>query len=56
MAALKAVVVSGIVFFLGGSLQAGAQSRGMMLAGRFFAGFSIGMLVSVFTSVKQILC
>lgn len=39
-----AIVSSGIVFLLGGSLQAGAQSRGMMLAGRFFAGFSIGML------------
>lgn len=37
-----AITVAAIVFLLGGALQTGAQSRGMMLAGRFFAGWSIG--------------
>ncbi|KAK6908079.1 hypothetical protein I203_102080 [Kwoniella mangroviensis CBS 8507] len=35
---------AGVIFLLGGALQTGAQSRGMMLAGRFFAGFAIGGL------------
>ncbi|KAG8878213.1 hypothetical protein FRB98_006314 [Tulasnella sp. 332] len=39
-----AILVGSIVFLLGGTLQTAAQNKGMMLAGRFFAGFSVGML------------
>ncbi|KAI0027416.1 general substrate transporter [Vararia minispora EC-137] len=40
----KAIIGGVIVFLLGGSIQTGAQNFGMILAGRFFAGFGIGML------------
>lgn len=39
-----AIFVGGVWFMLGGVLQAAAQNRGMMLAGRFIAGFAIGQL------------
>ncbi|KAG8982637.1 hypothetical protein FRB94_003367 [Tulasnella sp. JGI-2019a] len=39
-----AILVGAIVFLLGGTLQTAAQNKGMMLAGRFFAGFAVGML------------
>ncbi|KAJ7167000.1 general substrate transporter [Mycena filopes] len=32
------------VYILGGALQTGAQNMSMMLAGRFFAGFGIGIM------------
>ena len=40
-----AVTLGAVTFLLGGSLQTGAQSKEMMLAGRFFAGMAIGQLV-----------
>ena len=43
---VRAVFVGAIIFLLGGILQTAAANREMMLAGRFFAGLSIGMLVS----------
>jgi predicted MFS family arabinose efflux permease len=43
---LRPVFVGAIIFLLGGVLQTAAVNREMMLAGRFFAGLSIGMLVS----------
>ena len=39
-----AIFVGAIIFLLGGILQTAASNREMMLAGRFFAGLSIGML------------
>lgn len=38
------VVVAGIVFIIGGILQTAAVNKGMMMAGRFFAGWGIGSL------------
>jgi MFS family permease len=40
----KAIIAGVVIFLIGGSVQTGAQNFGMMLAGRFFAGFGIGML------------
>nr|XP_018263395.1 glucose transporter [Kwoniella dejecticola CBS 10117]OBR85553.1 glucose transporter [Kwoniella dejecticola CBS 10117] len=40
-----AVTVAGGVFILGGILQTAAPNKESMLAGRFFAGVAIGMLV-----------
>ncbi|KAI0315550.1 general substrate transporter, partial [Amylostereum chailletii] len=38
-------IIGGVVIFLiGGTIQTAAQNYSMMLAGRFFAGFGIGML------------
>lgn len=38
------VVVAGVIFLLGGTLQAACQNKETMLAGRFFAGVGIGFL------------
>ncbi|OCF40858.1 glucose transporter [Kwoniella heveanensis CBS 569] len=38
------IVVGGLVFIVGGILQTAAASKGMMMAGRFFAGWGIGSL------------
>jgi len=38
------VVTAGVIFIIGGVLQTACQNRGMMLAGRFFAGMGIGFL------------
>ncbi|KAF8589970.1 general substrate transporter [Ramaria rubella] len=35
------------IYLLGGALQTGAQNMDMMLAGRFFAGFGIGILADL---------
>lgn len=40
----SAIMAGAIVFIFGGSIQTAAQNREMMMAGRFFAGFGIGML------------
>ncbi|VDB86957.1 unnamed protein product [Peniophora sp. CBMAI 1063] len=39
-----AIIVAVIIFLVGGTIQTAAQNLGMMLAGRFFAGWGIGML------------
>ncbi|PWZ01226.1 general substrate transporter [Testicularia cyperi] len=39
-----AIFVASLIFLMGGSIQTAAKSGAMMLAGRFFAGFAIGML------------
>lgn len=39
-----AIMAGAIVFILGGTLQTAAQNREMIMAGRFFAGYGIGML------------
>lgn len=39
-----AIIIGCLCFLLGGSLQTGAQSIEMMMAGRFFAGWGIGWL------------
>ncbi|KZV61327.1 general substrate transporter [Peniophora sp. CONT] len=39
-----AIIVAVLIFLLGGTIQTAAQNMGMMLAGRFFAGWGIGML------------
>nr|XP_018267441.1 glucose transporter [Kwoniella dejecticola CBS 10117]OBR89599.1 glucose transporter [Kwoniella dejecticola CBS 10117] len=41
-----AITVAGGVFIVGGILQTACQNKETMFAGRFFAGFGIGMLVS----------
>jgi MFS family permease len=41
---LRPVFVGAIIFIFGGAIQTGCRNREMMLAGRFFAGFAIGML------------
>ena len=40
----SAIMVAALIFLLGGGLQAGAQNRHMMMAGRFFAGCGIGQM------------
>ncbi|KAL7419267.1 hypothetical protein Q5752_006104 [Cryptotrichosporon argae] len=40
-----AITVGAGIFVVGGALQTAAQNRGMMLGGRFVAGFAIGMLM-----------
>ena len=40
----SAIFVGAIIFIFGGSIQTAARNREMMMAGRFFAGFAIGML------------
>ncbi|EPQ25763.1 uncharacterized protein PFL1_06630 [Pseudozyma flocculosa PF-1] len=40
----SAIVAGCLVFLFGGSMQTGATGREVMLAGRFFAGFGIGMI------------
>ena len=39
-----AIFVGAIIFIFGGAIQTAAMNREMILAGRFFAGFAIGML------------
>ncbi|CAO1626765.1 unnamed protein product [Sympodiomycopsis kandeliae] len=39
-----AIMFGAVVFILGGALQTGANGKGMMMAGRFIAGFGIGVL------------
>ena len=41
-----AVSIGAVVFLIGGVLQTAAQNKEMMMAGRFFAGIGVGMLVS----------
>lgn len=38
------VVVAGVIFIIGGTLQTACNGKEMMLAGRFFAGMGIGFL------------
>ncbi|KAF8710460.1 General substrate transporter, partial [Rhizoctonia solani] len=40
----KAIVVGCIIFIIGGCLQTAAMSLGMMMAGRFLAGWGVGQL------------
>ncbi|WVR04202.1 hypothetical protein IAU60_001202 [Kwoniella sp. DSM 27419] len=46
------ITAAGGVFILGGILQTAAANKGMMMAGRFFAGVGIGML-GVLTPLYQ---
>lgn len=39
-----AITVGAVTFLLGGALQTGARNKEFMMAGRFFAGMSIGQL------------
>ncbi|KAH8692579.1 general substrate transporter [Talaromyces proteolyticus] len=41
------ILTGGLVFCLGGGLQAGAQNYGYVLGGRFIAGVSIGVLTMI---------
>ena len=34
----SAIMIGAVIFIFGGAIQAGAQNKGMMMAGRFFAG------------------
>jgi len=38
------IQIGAAVYILGGALQTGAQNMDMMLAGRFFAGFGVGIM------------
>ncbi|KAJ7720089.1 general substrate transporter [Mycena maculata] len=38
------IQIGAAVYMLGGALQTGAQNMDMMLAGRFFAGFGVGIM------------
>ncbi|KAJ7437287.1 general substrate transporter [Mycena galericulata] len=38
------IQIGAAIYILGGALQTGAQSMDMMLAGRFFAGFGVGIM------------
>ncbi|KAF7981900.1 hypothetical protein HWV62_31491 [Athelia sp. TMB] len=40
----KTIMSGAAIYVLGGALQTGAQNMNMMLAGRFFAGFGIGIM------------
>ncbi|GAM36400.1 glucose transporter [Talaromyces pinophilus] len=41
------ILAGGLIFCLGGSLQAGARNYGYILGGRFIAGVSIGVLTMI---------
>ncbi|KAF5365047.1 hypothetical protein D9758_010993 [Tetrapyrgos nigripes] len=40
----KTIQLGALVYVFGGALQTGAQNMDMMLAGRFFAGFGVGIM------------
>lgn len=40
----KAIIMGCVAYWLGGGLQTGATSVNMLMSGRFFAGFGVGML------------
>jgi predicted MFS family arabinose efflux permease len=44
MDANEVVVVAGVIFIIGGTLQTACNGKEMMLAGRFIAGMGIGFL------------
>ncbi|KAF9074207.1 general substrate transporter [Rhodocollybia butyracea] len=43
----KTIQIGALVYILGGALQTGAQNISMMWAGRFFAGFGIGIMADL---------
>ncbi|KAJ3991217.1 general substrate transporter [Lentinula boryana] len=43
----KTIQIGALVYMLGGALQTGARNMDMMWAGRFFAGFGIGIMADL---------
>ncbi|KAL1735018.1 general substrate transporter [Schizophyllum commune] len=41
------IQIACVIYMFGGALQTGAQNMDMMLAGRFFAGFGVGILADL---------
>ncbi len=41
------IVVGGVIFILGGSLQTGAANLGFLWSGRFLAGLGVGFLTMI---------
>ncbi len=41
------IVIGSAIYLLGGALQTGANSMGMLMAGRWLAGMGVGFLVMI---------